>query len=227
MFEAISCLIAAIMVLTSEDLDKIKNIIHSSMTEKFMNKIANKVAEIVDAKFEARITGHTEAINTLKTQVAELQERGREMERKIEEQEQNSRNLNLRIFGLPVSEGEDVKETVISLFSHKMKISIKGEEFKCYRIRAKNPGDKPPAVMVRFLNDNVRNAVIANRKQLKNSSIRIKEDLTKFRLALLDAAVKKFTFKNAWCVNGNIYIRFNNSVRRVSSLCEINNLGVN
>lgn len=169
------------MVLTNEDLEKIKNVIQSTMTDKFLNKIANKVSDIIGAKFEPQIASNKGAIDDLRNEVAQLRQQCKMVVRRVEEQEQISRNLNVRIFGLPDSGNENVGKEVVNLFRNKLKLDIKPEDIKkCYRISAKNPGDKPPAIMVRFVNDVVRNAVMSNRKQIKNSNIRIKEDLTKF-----------------------------------------------
>lgn len=214
------------MVLTSDDLDKIKSIVQSTLTEKFLNKIAAKVADIVEAKFEARVTRQEEIVNGLKNQIVELQTKSRDLEKRVEEQEQSSRNLNVRIFGLPHSHSVDLRKDVVQLINDKLKVNVRMEDVKrCFRVSAKNHADKPPAVMVRFANDTVKSAVIANRKHLKSENIRVKEDLTKFRLTLLDAAIKRFTYRNAWCLKGNIYVRHNNGVHRVSDMCDLGNIG--
>lgn len=222
------------MVLSNEDLDKIKTIIHSTFNEKFLNKIANKVAEMVESKFEAKISGQTAAIDKVKTQVAvlesknlELQTRNVELMKKIDDQEQSSRSLNVRLFGIPYdNKGEEnLRADVIRIFIDKFKVNVKDADIqKCYRVRAKNPSDKPPAVIIRFANDTVRSAVLNNRKNLKGSGVNIKEDLTKIRLFLLESAVKKFTYRNAWCLNGNIFVRSNNIVHRISDSNDINSI---
>lgn len=221
------------MGLSSEDLEKIKSIVHSSFTEKFLNKIATKVVEMVELKFEAKFKTHNTAINELSTKVSELQEsnmalKGRvvEMERKCDEHEQSSRNSNIRIFGLPYNGGENIRLNIMDLFNNEFKVGIKEADItKCYRVKSRNPSDKPPAVIVRFSTDAARSSVFANRKNLKNSGIQIKEDLTKCRLLLLEGAVKKFTFRHAWCLNGNVYVRSSdNRVHRVNKASDLDQI---
>lgn len=213
------------MVLTNDDLEKIKNIVYSTISDKLLNKIAAKVSDIVESKFEAKLAIHNQAVDKLNLQVTQLQVHSKMLEKRIDEQEQNSRRLNVRVFGIPALKDENTREVVLKLFRDKLKIDVKNDEIaNSYRIRAKNPNDKPPAIMVRFVSDNVRNAILANRKQIKTSTVQVKEDLTKFRLSLLNAAVKKFSFKNAWCLNGSVYFRQGKDVHKVSDLSDVEDI---
>src|SRR3978361_247095 len=117
------------MVLTNEDLEKIKGVIQSTITDKFLNKIANKVSDIIGAKFEPQIANNKEAIDDLRSEVAQLRQQCKMVGRRVEEQEEQiSRNLNLRIFGLPNSGTENLGKEVINLFRNKLKLDIKPED---------------------------------------------------------------------------------------------------
>lgn len=76
-------------------------------------------------------------------------------------------------------------------------------------------GIRTPAVLVQFYSDSCRSTVLQERKQLANSGLRIREDLTRYRVALFQKAVEKFTSKAAWCLHGNVYIKLHNEVHRI------------
>lgn len=211
------------MGLSSEDLDKIKKI----FTDKFLQSIADKVANIIEnnlvTKFDNKIKNHEEHITQLEAEVSLLKKSNRSMEAVIDQQEQASRNLNVRIFGVPLGNNEDVRVKVLHIFCDKMNLRIEDCHIsKCYRIAAKKPNDKPPAILVNFVSDIQRSAVLRNCKLLKSTGIVVKEDLTKLRLRIMEEAVKKFTGRKVWSTNGRVFIRkCDGSVQRVDSVADL------
>ena len=140
----------------------------------------------------------------------------------LDDQEQNARSQNVRIFGVEMSDGEDTRKIVMDLLNKKMKCGIKDSEIKkCFRVPAKNPSDKPAAILVQFISETSRTAVLVNRKQNPVAGVSVKEDLTKRRLELLHSAVSKYTLKNAWTLRGNVYVRDNKGIRRINSVSDL------
>lgn len=211
------------MGLSSEDIDKIKKI----FSDKFLNSVAERVVNILEnsflAKVNSRINEQDDAIAKLKQEVCTLRKSNQSMEAVIDQQEQTSRNLNVRVFGVSVKSNENLRSRVLDVFNNNMGLHIEDWHIsKCYRVAAKNPGDKPPAILIKFISDVQRSAVLRNCKQLKSSGIVIKEDLTKFRLLLVSTAIKRFTNKKVWTTNGMVYIRKDDgTVQRVNSVAVI------
>lgn len=206
------------MGLTSGDLDKIKNIVKTIFTEDFLQNVAESVVKIVSEKFEKRMDDQDKRINSMAQEISDLKKNNLSFTRALDNCEQASRNLNIRIFGMPEGENEDLRKEILGIFTKKMKVNVRDLDIKkCHRVKSKTPGGKPSAVLVRFDSDNARVAVLQNRKNLRDTGIQIKEDLTKYKLDLLKKAVEKFSSKCAWCLNGNIYIKRGNDVTRVDS----------
>jgi len=209
------------MGLTNADIEKIKSIFN----DQFLSVIAEKVVFIIEKSFEDKIKKQNEAISQLHNEILSLKNSKASMEQLLEKQEQASRNLNIRIFGIAKEENENLRAKTLEFFNKKLKVNIKDQHIKkCHRVLSKNPGDKPPAILVTFHSDAERKAVLSSRKMLKSTNIQIKEDLTKTRLMLLSAAVNRFSFKNAWCLNGVVYVKCQSGVHRVNNSEELENL---
>lgn len=220
------------MVLTRNDLEDIARIMEDKIKtalsdETFLNKIVHSVC----IKMEETLKTQEGEIKQLNSQLEDIKRDNRKLEKEIDRNQQFSRNLNIRIFGLKQEKDiENTREVVLNLISEKMKIkSIKDNDIKkCYRIQAKNINSdiprapRPPAVLVRFYSDNIRAEILKNRKFLKSSGISIKEDLTKLRLALLESANKVFSKANVWSYNGNIYCKHKNELHRLEEESDIN-----
>lgn len=205
------------MGLSSADLREIKSTIISVFNDKFLQEIVDKVTSAVEKKFEERFNAQMQKTSALQKVTEELQRENISLRKYIESQEQSVRNMNVRIQGIAVENGENVRDKMLSLFNNKLKLNIQNDNLKkCHRVPDKNPSNKHPAVLVRFATDTARLSVLKNKKLLKNSGISIKEDLTKTRLLLLNRAIREFSFKNAWVLNGNIYVKFNDTVHRIS-----------
>lgn len=210
------------MPLSSADLREIKSTIISTFSDRFLQDIAERVASIVGKKFEQQLNAQNEVINSLEVKISQLQSDKHSLEAKIDSQEQTSRNLNLRIFNMHAADDKDLNSEVQKLFSITLKADTKPSDIeRCHRISPKIPSDKPPAVLVRFTNESARLSVLKMRKFLKDSNVYIKEDLTKVRLALFQTAVREFSSKSAWVLNGNVYVKVDNKVHRISCESEL------
>lgn len=213
------------MGLSSADLREIKSTIISTFNDKFLQDIAEKVARIIENKFEERFKEQNDRITSLEAKIEKLEGEYQQVRNNMDSQEQSLRSLNIRIFGVKVQEGEDVRATVQDLFTKTLKCNIQNSDInKCYRVPSKNINDRPPAILVQFANDAARVSIFKSRKYLHKSGIQIKEDLTKFRLALLNSAVNQFAKTNVWTLNGNIYVKCGDSVRRIGDERELSAL---
>lgn len=213
------------MGLSSADLREIKSAIISIFNDKFMQEIVDKVSALVEKKFEQQLQIQGEMISSLRDRADALEDETRILRRIVDDQEQSLRSQNVRIFGIKLQNGDDLREKVLNLFNKNLKVNIvNGDIKKCYQVASKTAGDKPPSVLVRFCSDTAKVSVLKNRKNLKNSGFQIKEDLTKLRVSLLEKAIRKFSYKNSWVLNGNIYVKLNNVVHRISDETSLNNL---
>lgn len=211
------------MGLSSADVREIRSIILSVFNEKFISEISDKVADMVNRRFEEELSAQKKLINGLNQDLANLQKENSMLRMAVDNQEQAMRSCNVRIFGMKSENNENVRAKVLDIFTNKLKLQISSNDLKkCHRISAKVPSDKPPAVLVRFSNDEVWSSVLKSRKSLKNTGIHIREDLTKSRLSLLQCAVNQFTSKSAWVFKGNVFVKcVNGIVKRVTSEPEI------
>lgn len=228
------------MVLTRTDLEEIRKLVNEEasniINETFLNNIAEKIIKSVSEKFSIILKKQEETISNLNGEIQDLKTVNKNLQKKLDRQEQFSRNLNIRIFGVKQellnskdqnsedSNEESMRKTttvmeVLDIFHNKLNIDIKEEDIKrCHRISAKNADNKrhrPRAILVRFVSESKRMLVLKNKRALKSTNIHIQEDLTKSRLALLDKAIKKYTHKNAWCRNGIIYANVNGQINKI------------
>lgn len=209
------------MGLTANDLEKIKSIVKGIFDESYLQMVVESVSKIIGEKFESIISDQKKQINSMAEEIKNLKNNQEALRNSLDDSEQMKRNNNLRLFGIQEKENEDLRKEVLHLFNKTMKTNIRDADLKkCYRIRPRVPSDKPSAVLVRFGNDSARRSVLKNRKQLRSpdnkSEIQIKEDLTKNRLMLLKTAIKKYSSKFVWCLNGNIYLRKDDDVVRIT-----------
>ena len=209
------------MVLTRTDLEDIKRIIAeqimSIFNDQFKNKLIGSLLNKIDEKYEERFFKCEKELVVINKQLETIQGENKVLKTMLDNQEQYSRNRNIRIFGLPPNEGENLQISVLDIFNGKMKLDVTAADIKSiHRVKSKNPtADKPPAVLVEFREVNKRSTVLKQRKTLKSSGLVIKEDLTKMRLSIFSEAVKKFSANNVWCLNGNIYVKSAGVVHRI------------
>lgn len=207
-------------------MDSIKAAIKATINDQFLQELADKVVLIIGEKFQSQLNDQNEAIDALRNKVQLLEASNSQLLTKMDAQEQAARSLNIRIFGVQQAENEDLRKITLELFAKKVKVNVKDHDIRrCYRVSAKTQvADKPPAILVTFSSDLCRTNVLKSRKQLKHSNIKIQEDLTKVRVSLFNSAVEKFSYKYAWCLNGNIYVKCDNVVHRINNKQELEDL---
>lgn len=219
------------MVLTRTDLDEIRKVITTEVRAIVLDQLKAEIIEAIsqgiEKKFEKRFTDIHNDLARTKTELSSVKMDNQILRKIIDSNEQYQRNRNVRIFGLKLSENENLTQSVLNVITTKMNmVQInKTDIHKCHRVSAKNPTpDKPPAVLVEFVSVHKRSDVLKHRKLLKNTNISIKEDLTQYRLKVFSAAVSKFSSKNAWCLNGNVYVKSAGVVHRIEDESDVERL---
>ena len=213
------------MVLTRTDIDKVRRAVKSEVDRVFSAEFKSQVVDTImlkiEEKFEGRFKKIEDELTGMKNQLSQVLKDNRRLRSRLDAQEQHSRRRNIRIFGMQHEADENLTEKVNKLFQAKPKLNniSKDDIESCYRVPAKNARpDRPPAVLVKFANVNTRASVLKFRKELRSSKVFIKEDLTSDWPGLLSAAINKFTQKNAWCLNGNIYVRSGDVTHRIEDI---------
>lgn len=210
------------MVLTRTDLSEIEALVkeatQSAFNKDFLEQITKEVVKVVSEKFMKIIEDHQATIEKMSHTINDLKLKYEVLENNMDRNEQLMKRKNIRISGIPENGVENVKEATLNLLNSKMKLNIKENDIEdCYRIKAKHENNKrrPNVIFLRFADMKCCTLVKNNKSKLKSTGIYINEDLTKFRLNLLNTAIETFSLKNAWSNNGTIFVKCNNKVHMV------------
>lgn len=194
------------MVFTQAQKCDIKTIIQETIRElltdkTFIASIALKVAETLDIPQEIDKKFHES-----KLEITDLQNEVESLNMKLKKMEQSTRKNNVRIYGIPESQGEQSQD-IIEIVNEKTRINISSENIgSVYRIgKATVNGNR--AILVRFKEYTYKEEVMKKRKILKGSQVVIADDLTKENHNILKEAVLKLGKRNVWCLGGRIYFR--------------------
>ncbi|CAH2003341.1 unnamed protein product [Acanthoscelides obtectus] len=209
------------MGFSDNDDEKIKGI----FTDRFLQTIAERVAQLLARKHETRLREQEQTIVELKQEIRDLRDTQDRILRTADDQEQASRNLNVNVFGLTMENPENLHKKVQDIFK-RMKVNIDESCIvKCHRAQPKANNNKPPAVLIRFSCEEDRSSIPKNLKYLRSTGVLIKEGLTKKRLDLLVAAVNKYTYKNAaWCRNGPVFVKLGDVMHRINNSGDLQKL---
>lgn len=133
---------------------------------------------------------------------------------------QYSRNKNIEIHGIPVSQQENCVNTVLQVASE-LQLNIKKEDIDvAHRLSQRAGSKKPPPIIAQFTTRNKRDLLLQKKRLViinKNipqmqlgSAIYLNENLNKHIKYLLWIArnrASQYDFKFVWAKNGTIYIR--------------------
>lgn len=175
----------------------------------FLEKLTTSLAEKL-AMQDANIKVYTEKVDSLESKCHDLSN-------KVESLEQYSRKNNLRIFGVPKTEGEDTESTVIKLIKDKLNISILPNDIDCCHRLKEKEGQHPP-IIVKFWRRVLRNKIFFAKSKLKGSKIVIREDLTQQRAYMVKQLLKRTGRNTVYTVNGNIFVKFSGKINKISSI---------
>ena len=133
---------------------------------------------------------------------------------------QYNRRENIRIFGIPEFENEDVRQLVVDV-AQKMGVSIDMRDIStCHRLggfnRPRDQGDipLPRAIIVKFVRRDIKYEIMKNRKYLGNRkahqlkdgeyNIYVNEDLTPLRNKIKRILEKEHDISEVWTHDGKI-----------------------
>jgi hypothetical protein len=148
-----------------------------------------------------------------KKQIDNKDERIVNLETKVELLEYESKKKNLRFHGIPNSDKEDPKETIIKVKKENLNIQIDKKEIDdCFRIGDIKSSTRP--ILVKFVRGSTKHMIYKAKKCLKDTGKRIyvNEDLTKNKADLFKQVrilrEDKYIWKS-WTFNSNIYYTLN------------------
>lgn len=198
------------------------------VSDKDMDALASRVAELVYAKLTARLDAAAERMTAMESRVNDLEARNQLLAAKIDNMEQTSRRCCVRIHGLPEANKDNISRVVYDFFNAgKMKLELQHDAVEnCYQLKPRGSGvnaanSVKPVTIVRFRSANYADLVLNKRRLLKGTNITIREDITKKRYELLKLAREKAGKQKAWTTRGNIFLEYNGSKYRITCADEI------
>ena len=193
------------------------------------SRITERVQKLEDFKVV------NEAVtSTLQEENKRLSDMVEELEVRLDDQEQRSRNLCLVFHGIEEIEGnarENTDDLVIDVIKNKLRIqdiSVNSIQ-RSHRLGPRKTGrqlrsaqDRPRPIIVRFASWRTRVAVFKIKKELKGSSFMITESLTKYRYQLLKAASNKYGIKNTWSSERHVMVKKDgNKIESIESMDDL------
>lgn len=158
-----------------------------------------------------------------------LKKENTELKNRVENLEQKMKVSQLRMYGVKEKRGETLSEVVSKLLVDKNVLDNEtgSQDLSCYRIGLLKPGNKKPRpIMIKFRDENQRNLVYSNKRNLKGSKMVLTEDLIKSRYDCLCKAKEKFGKENVWSQSGNIYVKVDGHKHIVKNIMELENISI-
>jgi len=176
------------------------------------------LADIVSTKIDAKLKAREEFVDK---RLDNLQAENDLLKEKTDDLEQRNRLENLRVFGIPEKSNENTDQLVIDL-AKKLNVTLdKSHISRSHRVGRKN-GEKPRAIIVKFVSYASRQKMFMAKKQLKGTGTSIKEDLTQIRQNILRKASENFD--EVWSQNGVIIIKDGEDYHRIRTVRKLNEL---
>lgn len=153
--------------------------------------------------------------------IKQLQAENKEIKLHINKMEQNEKQNNIEIQGVPFKENENITNIFNNIIETLKcdKESIKVANI--FRNKNKNPMTKNPPIVVSLQNKGSKDVILAHKKKYgilfakninyeENNTIYINEQLTQFNKHLLYLAKSsRLGYKFIWAKNGKIFMRKN------------------
>ena len=179
--------------------------------EKWLELVSSKVCEyIIQNESFCQIVCDSlslqfqNQLEKLKNEAAELKNCNKQLEDKLEEQEQYSRRNCLLIHGIPASAGENTDEVALSTIQTHMGISLSVQDVdRSHRLRSKNG-----PIIIKFTRHNTKNLIYSNKRKLKKTGIVVTESLSTRRLFFikkLEKLRKEGKITACWSFDGKLF----------------------
>ena len=136
----------------------------------------------------------------------------------MERQEQYSRRNCILIHGLKEEKNKSTDNRVLKLlFREDLNEDVLLVDLdRTHRIKKKRDSScKPRPVIVKFAPFIFVKKFLKVQKKLKRKNITITENLTGYRMSVLNKAREKFGFKNEWTYDGRILFKDNNDGQKI------------
>lgn len=207
------------MVLTQSQSRDVKSVVDESLKtllsdEQFLSSIAASVAKIVEENLKKTFSAINNRLLECEANMAEfekkttvLTETNNKLTMELDKLQQYTRRNNIRIFGVPLIEGENVDEVVLRLFNFTMKLNMRDINIidRAHRLGKIINGKQ--SIMVKFISYRDRSMVLKSRRLLKGTGIYITEDLTIKRLDLFKKAQVAHGKNNVWTSDGTVWTK--------------------
>lgn len=191
--------------------DAITKIIINAVTSHLAEKFKEYDEKI--AKLEDEIKNLKSTENGVQTNVS--LENHKKLEQKVDNVQQHTKRNNIRLMGLKVTKNENIVEKVTEIIKNKMKVDMNSHDVvAAYRV-GRNTNDRPRHVVITFQDNKLRSIIFNKKKMLKGTGYVMKEDLTTYRLKIVNETSEKYGFKNVWTSNGNIFAKTETGVEKI------------
>lgn len=217
------------MVLTREQITDIEKVITKAFCKpEFMEEITKVLVKTVKNSFQETFKDLNNKILHLNEEVESLHKKNEQLkkiiEKKTDKLEQQSKQKNLRIYGVKFNKNDKLEKVVCNLFENKLDIKMNESKWEsCYYVQ-NNTNEEKGSIFIKFRNASDKEKIYGNKKMLKGSKIVIKEDLTKTRKELLIKAATRFGRTNTWSLNGDIFIFNNGRKLKIETLDELEDI---
>ena len=135
----------------------------------------------------------------------------------MERQEQYFRRNCILIHGIKEEKNESTDDRVLKLFREKLNEDVLLVDLdRTHRIGKKRDSSrKPRPVIIKFARSNIREKVFRSNRKPKRKKISFTENLTGYRMGVLNDAREKFGFKYIWTYDGRIMYKDNNDGQKI------------
>lgn len=216
-----------ILVKLAEIDRKLSSLLELPAQVSCMEKSVQVLSDHFDA-IQQRLDTHDNDIKDVKSRLEKIEKQGAiqqlsQLESDVEDLQRRSRRLNLEIQGVTEDDGEDLLSKVNGV-AQRLQVALlcRQDVVALHRLPGK-PG-KPRGIIVRFARQELADAWLANKRNLRNSGdkVYIAENLTLRTRKLLYFAkewAKSAGYRYVWCSNGKVLVRKNSGDPAVVVKC--------
>ncbi|KAG5891144.1 hypothetical protein JTB14_005479 [Gonioctena quinquepunctata] len=197
----------------------------------FMESLIKNVTDHLNSKLDEIMSKQQVKLEECESKIVSLQRENENLQYQVDRHEQFHRRNCVRIFGLQEGEDENTEDMIHNLLNKtmKLKINVTANTEYCYRVGRPNikttaeerNQTKPRAILIRFLKFKDRQKVMENRQQLKGSGVVIREDLSKKKLDLMKSAANKYSYRNVWSMNGEVFVNDSGRKKKIVKLSDL------
>lgn len=197
-------------------LPDVKKLVEQMFTSKeFLEQISKTVTNVISSTVDAQFRKLEEENAELKRRIGRLESALDTQQKEVRRIEQHTRQNSLCIFGVPDTRGDSTKGKIVELLKKKFVINVQDSDISaCYRL-GQYKEDKVRPVLVHFANITLRNEVFKRKSILKGAGVVIRENLSPSKLRLLKETVQKYGTGNVWTVQGEIYVKQRDRIKRL------------